>query len=92
MSLATTLSGLLARSAAERRTVPWTLGKGLRVRVTTGPPRLCLWREDGAWGPGEASEREGRVCAAQLGWSAYDLRWQGRYLIVEQQAPLLGQT
>lgn len=93
MSLSSTLSGLLARAAETGQTQSWSLGRGLRVRVATGPPRLCLWRTEGAWEPGDAAaEREGRVCAAQLGWQTYTLRWHGRYLIVEQQAPLLGQT
>lgn len=92
MSLASTLSGLLARAASEGQPQNWSLGKGLRVRVATGPPRLCLWRDEGNWEPGEAAEREGRVCAAQLGWTAYDLHWHGRYLVVEQSPPLLGQT
>ncbi|WP_278911602.1 hypothetical protein [Deinococcus wulumuqiensis] len=88
MSLQSTLSGLLSQAAQSGQTQPWILGKGLRVRVAANPDRLCLWRDEGEWGPGEASEREGHTCAKVLGWE-YALRWQGKYLIVERQAALL---
>lgn len=89
MSLATTLSSLLTKAARTGETQPWQLGKGLRVRVAANPPRLCLWRDEGEWGPGEASEREGHTCAKVLGWKSYGLRWDRKYLIVEDNGGLL---
>lgn len=88
MSLHSTLAGLLSRAAQTGETQAWQLGKGLRVRVAANPDRLCLWRDEGEWGPGEAAEREGHVCAKTLAWE-YALRWQGKYLIVERQTALL---
>lgn len=88
-TLAKTLSGLLSRAEKTGETQPWQLGKGLRVRVAARPARLCLWREEGEWGPGEASEREGHTCAKVLGWQVYEVRWDRKYLIVEKQGGLL---
>lgn len=90
MSLQSTLTGLLSRAAKTGTTQQWSLGKGLQVRVAAQPDRLALTRLEGEWGPGEASEREGHVCAKVLGWQGYTTRWQGRYFIVEAAAPLIG--
>lgn len=83
------LAGLLHKAAATGETQPWQLGKGLRLRVAARPNRLCLWREEGEWTPGDASEREGHTCAAQLGWTDYTLTWDRHFLIVTQVEPLL---
>ena len=68
-----------------------TLKNGLTIRATTNPNRLCLWRKQGQWGPGEASEREGRVCARAVGWSSHTLEWSksGKYLTATEGEALL---
>lgn len=92
MTLQRTLSGLLAKAAQTGETQTWQLGKGLRVRVSATPNRLCLWRDQGEWKPGEAAEREGHTCAEKLGWTDHLLHWHGKYLVVTQVAPLLEGT
>ena len=87
--LASRLSGLFKLARSRHSPQQTTLGHGLTVRAHHQLPRLCLWRERGEWQPGEAAEREGRVCAEQLGWQNFTLRWQGRYLIVEDGGGLL---
>lgn len=91
MKLPIILNDLLTRAEQEGRPVQKSLGRGLYVRATTDPRRLCLWRTEGEWGPGEASEREGHTCAKALGWGSYRLDWSGsgRYLTVEEEGGLL---
>lgn len=85
MKLGRFLSALLASSRTSGRTASGVLGRGLHVRVSAAPERLCLYRV-GTTFEGEAAEREGRVCAEQLGWTDYLLSWEERetrrYLIV----------
>lgn len=90
MSLQGTLAGLLSKAAQTGEVQPWQLGKGLRLRVSARPNRLCLWRDQGDWHPGETAEREGHTCAGQLGWTNDLVHWHGRYLVVTQVEPLLG--
>lgn len=87
-ALASRLSGLIKLAKQRHQPQQTVLGKGLYVRADNQRPRLALWRETGEWS-GEKAEREGRVCAEQLGWQNYRLRWKGRYLIVEDGGGLL---
>ena len=90
MSLAATLKSLLAQAERTGKTQQRHLIKGLYVRVNAAPPRFAVWREKGKWQPGEAAELEARVCAKCLGWSEYQLSWQGKYLICTRAEPLIG--
>ena len=87
--LTSRLSGLFKLARQRHSPQQTSLGHGLIVRAHHQQPRLCLWREQGEWKPGEAAEREGRVCAEQLGWQNFTLTWKGRYLIVEDGGGLL---
>lgn len=88
-TLASQLRGLFKLARSRHSPQRTTLSKGLHVEASCRLPRFRLWRERGEWQPGEAAEREGRVCAEQLGWQNFTLRWQGRYLIVEDGGGLL---
>lgn len=88
-ALAFRLRGLFkqAQESGEPRQI--TLKSGLRIRVHEEFQKFFVWRTEGDWGPGEASEREGHTCAKALGWGNYRLRWKGPYLIVEDGGGLL---
>lgn len=93
MSLAATLSSLLAQAQRSGQTQQRHLFKGLYVRMAANPPRFAVWRDEGKWEPGEAAEREARTCAKCLGWGEnYLLHWQGKYLICTRTETLLEAT
>ena len=87
-ALVSRLRGLFKLAKQRKAPQQTTLGKGLHVEASYRLPRFRLWRETGEWA-GEKAEKEGHVCAAQLGWKNYTVRWQGRYLIVEDGGGLL---
>lgn len=85
MTLAATLHNLIRTSREAGKPMTLTLRNGLTVRAAAVPTeRLCLWRRAGKWGPGNAAEREARVCAKELGWNDYELAWEGdnKYLVM----------
>ena len=84
--LGITLQNLIDQAVRTGETQQWSLAKGLNCRVAANPGRLCLWRDVGNWGPGEASEREGHTGAKHLGWTNYSLSWSGKYLVVTQES------
>lgn len=93
MSLAATLAGLMAQAQRTGQTQQRHLVKGLYVRVAANPPRFLVWRDEGAWEPGETAEREAHICARHLGWGEnYLLHWQGKYLVCTKAEGLLEVT
>lgn len=76
-----------AKAAGEPQQI--VLQSGLHVRVHEEWPKFFVWRTEGPWEPGDAAEREGRVCAESLGWRNFSLRWHGRFLVVEDTGGLL---